>query len=128
MKEARNVTLGAYYRVRSFINDYHAALVEAGALYVSADLNDGWEVPGKGVIDPVSETKRLAGGHAFVIVGYDQCGFLVLNSWGPDWGGYSLGGGPPLPGIALWTYEDWENAFVRASGGENGTGIEPSLV
>ena len=30
----------------------------------------------------------LAGGHAFAIVGYDQDGFIVLNSWGRNWGGY----------------------------------------
>ncbi len=113
MQEARNVTLGAYYRVRSFINDFHAALVEAGALYVSADLHDGWQTPNAGVIGP-AESTVFGGGHAFVIVGYDRRGFLVLNSWGPAWGGYRLGNGPPLPGIALWTYEDWANRVIDA--------------
>lgn len=107
MIEARNVTLGAYYRVQSFINDYHAALVEAGALYVSAELHRGWRKPARGVIDQrVAGGDPFGGGHAFVVVGYDRDGFLVLNSWGPGWGGYAWDG-HVLPGVALWPYDDW---------------------
>lgn len=29
---------------------------------------------------------QLWGGHALLIVGYDQRGFIVRNSWGPKWG------------------------------------------
>ncbi len=114
MREARNLTLGAYYRVPPFINDYHAALIEAGALYVSAELHDGWEAPKNGAIAPANTSQRLGGGHAFVIVGYDESGFLVLNSWGPDWGGYAFDAGPPLPGIALWPYADWAGHVIDA--------------
>lgn len=114
MKEARNVTLGAYYRVMSVINDYHAALAEAGALYVSAQLHDGWEAPQNGVISALSKTMRVGGGHAFVIVGYERRGFLVLNSWGADWGGYTDAASGSLPGIALWTYEDWASHVIDA--------------
>ena len=53
--------------------------------------------------------------HAFVIVGYTPRGFLVLNSWGPDWGGWPpdapLGGGP-VPGVALWRYDDWADTIM----------------
>ena len=35
------------------------------------------------------------GGHAFAIVGYNEVGFLVQNSWGPEWG---KGGFATLPG------------------------------
>ncbi len=38
------------------------------------------------------------GGHAFIIVGYNSLGFIVQNSWGPEWG---------TNGFALWLYEDW---------------------
>ena len=37
-------------------------------------------------------------GHAFAIVGYDEDGFIVQNSWGNDWG---------TQGLAILTYEDW---------------------
>ena len=45
------------------------------------------------------------GGHAFAIIGYDQRGFWVQNSWGRGWG---------LGGRALWTYEDWQQNITDA--------------
>lgn len=120
-KDARNISLGAYYRLRPNLNTYHAALHEAGALLVSAALHDGWKhdairtaggrivppAPGDYGGDLVNET------HAFVIVGYTPSGFLVLNSWGPDWGGWTPAEGePPVPGIALWRYEDWADRIL----------------
>lgn len=95
-KEARENTLGAYYRVRRIISDFHAALNEAGALFVSASVHPGWGEAGDGVI-PYRRQKD-AGGHAFAIVGYERRGFIVQNSWGPRWG---------KRGLAVWTYEDW---------------------
>lgn len=98
---ARANTLGAYYRLRPDVNDYHAALNEVDAIYVSADVHAGWWSPRQrkgakhAVIQPASTRE---GGHAFCIVGYNAEGFLVQNSWGPGWGN---------KGIALWRYEDW---------------------
>jgi hypothetical protein len=40
----------------------------------------------------------LDGGHAFVIVGYDERGFVIQNSWGERWGS---------GGLARLTYQDW---------------------
>ena len=37
-------------------------------------------------------------GHAFTIVGYDERGFLIQNSWGPEWGSY---------GYAILGDQDW---------------------
>ena len=36
------MTLDVYSRLRPDLNAYHAALHEAGALLVSAELHDGW--------------------------------------------------------------------------------------
>jgi pimeloyl-ACP methyl ester carboxylesterase len=94
-KDARAHTIGAYYRVQKNIVDMHAALNEAGVLYASASVHAGWSAVRKGVIPRRNEEE---GGHAFAIVGYDQNGFYVQNSWGEDWGEH---------GVALWTYEDW---------------------
>ena len=101
--EARSVTLGAYYRLRPEVTDYHAAMNAVGAVYCSAQVHAGWDAPeivGRGgkrhaVIRPNSE---VLGGHAFAIVGYNSEGFWVQNSWGRPWG---------VNGVALWTYEDW---------------------
>ncbi len=96
-KDARSNTIGAYYRLRHDIVDFHAALNEVEVLYVSATVHSGWYKNSirDGVIpfreDPI-------GGHAFAIVGYNDKGFWVQNSWNPGWG---------INGVALWTYEDW---------------------
>jgi hypothetical protein len=106
--------LGAYYRVDPLsISDMHVALNDLGVLYASAVCHCGWS-------DVASETAALTappskwddywripcqqggpddGGHAFVIVGYNEDGFLIQNSWGIDWGS---------AGYAILTYSDWQ--------------------
>jgi hypothetical protein len=96
-KDARNNTIGAYYRLGNRISDYHAAMTEVGAIFCSADVHSGWDAP-----DPktglIEYHNKSLGGHAFAIVGYDDKGFWIQNSWGKSWG---------KNGTALWTYEDW---------------------
>ena len=99
---ARENPLGAYYRLRPNIVDYHAALNEVDAVYVSALVHSGWFNPKSddghslAVIQPNPEP---AGGHAFAIVGYNAIGFIVQNSWGEGWG---------TDGFAIWSYSDWQ--------------------
>lgn len=99
-KSAQQISLGAYYRLRPVLNHYHAALNEAGVVLVSTNLTSGWANP-DGVIPAGSGAEPVNGAHAVALVGYDERGFLVLNSWG-DWGGYR-----GYPGVALWQYSDW---------------------
>ncbi len=94
-KNAREHTLGAYYRIKPQITDFHAALNESGVLVASARVHPGWDAPADGIIQHHEETE---GGHAFALVGYNQQGFWVQNSWGRGWG---------RQGLALWTYPDW---------------------
>ena len=107
-EKAREVSLGAYYRLNHEINDYHAAIAEAGSVIASAKIHTGWANPRDGQIEL---TSRFRGRHAFAIVGYDRDGFLVQNSWGPGWS-HAAG----LEGVAHWSYEDWfenvEDAWV----------------
>lgn len=105
-KSARNVMLGSYYRIEPVLNHYHSAIAEVGAIIVSAQIHDGWSKPmssdgRRGVIDWAPD-KPISGGHAFAVIGYDDSGFIVLNSWGPRWGGFAA-----RPGIAHWSYADW---------------------
>ncbi|MBY3447023.1 C1 family peptidase [Rhizobium laguerreae] len=107
-KDARKISLGAYYRLRPSLNDYHAALNDVGAILVSSGIHEGWSkhlvARRDGHINP---RYPQSSAHAFVIVGYDSKGFLVLNSWGKRWGGF-LG----CPGVAHWRYDDWaDNIF-----------------
>lgn len=95
--------LGVYFRVdRASVVDLQSAIHEIGAIYVSADVHDGWDrVPtgwnGRLPLIPPAKTARR-GGHAFAIVGYDERGFIVQNSWGTGWG---------ASGFAVLPYEDW---------------------
>ncbi len=96
-RDARTTTIGAYYRINKRLSDFHAALNEVDAIYVSAAVHEGWR--NKNIKDGVIPFKGAPiGGHAFAIVGYNNNGFLVQNSWGKKWGD---------GGVALWTYEDW---------------------
>nr|WP_298684551.1 C1 family peptidase [uncultured Dongia sp.] len=93
-QDARNTTLGAYFRLRPHLPDYHAALSETGVIFASATVHRGWDNPVKGKIT----TGQGVSLHAFAIVGYDQEGFWIQNSWGKSWAD---------KGIAHWPYEDW---------------------
>jgi hypothetical protein len=102
--------LGAYYRVdpRSII-DMHGALNEVGVLLASCGCHSGWDegaglaLPRPRSFDEVWPIPLQGGsaehaGHAFAIVGYNEQGFLIQNSWGEEWGS---------GGLALLGYGDW---------------------
>ena len=109
--EASKRPLGAYYRVdpRS-ISDMHVALNETGILYASAICHSGWQSAaaqklkrGEFWLIPGFDASVELGGHAFVIIGYNQQGFLIQNSWSEAWG---------TGGRAILSYEDWlQNAM-----------------
>jgi hypothetical protein len=99
---ARENPLGAYYRLRPEVIDYHAALNEVDAIFVSARVHTGWLNPAPGTghtLAIVQPGPKPLGGHAFAIVGYNDLGFIVQNSWGQGWG---------TKGLAIWPYSDWQ--------------------
>lgn len=107
LEDAKSRTIGSYYRIRPNITEMHYAIEESGIIYVSANIHDGWfrlkkNDAGESVIPANNNT---VGGHAFAIVGYNQAGFWVQNSWGNVWGDN---------GIALWPYEDWLKSVYDA--------------
>jgi hypothetical protein len=104
-ESAPHAPLGAYYRIDGkSIVDMQSAIFETHAIYVSADVHDGWDRVKKNcksleaaLIGPPNKPDEV-GGHAFALVGYTSDGFIVQNSWGPDWG---------FHGFAVLPYEDW---------------------
>lgn len=107
-KEARACPLGAYYRIMPKLSNLHAALNEVPAIFASAQTHDGWNNPGKDGAIPYARDSEAHGGHAFAIIGYTKNGFIVLNSWNESWGGLVLGESS-VGGLAVWTYEDFED-------------------
>ena len=138
--DAARRPVGVYYRVdSSAITDMQAALYNIGALYVSARVHDGWTAclaslapasaaasaaPASALVAPAQVGAHAslpviawdglpgtAGNHAFAIVGYNEYGFIVLNSWGQAWG---------AGGFAVLRYDDWRahgaDAWVAALG------------
>lgn len=103
-KNARSHTIGAYYRLKPRITDFHAAINEAGVIFCSANVHNGWSQE-KIRTGKIPFHKKRTGGHAFSLVGYNKKGFWVQNSWGTAWG---------KKGIALWNYEDWEYNLIDA--------------
>ncbi|MFD0324672.1 C1 family peptidase [Lysobacter gummosus] len=99
-QRARDATLrplGAYFRVNhKDLVAMHAAFAEVGVLYASAAVHDGWDDPVRGRI--AWKRQEIAGYHAFAIVGYDEGGFWIQNSWGKTWG---------LNGYGYISYDEW---------------------
>jgi hypothetical protein len=112
-RKCRESPLGAYYRINPYrLDDMQSAICELDAVAVSAVVHDGWIEPvvlrnARGADEVIRRSLRpkILGGHAFMLVGYNQVGFLVQNSWGPRWG---KGGFATLP------YEDWLDSAYDA--------------
>ncbi|MEO5326850.1 MAG: C1 family peptidase [Magnetococcus sp. THC-1_WYH] len=104
--DAMQRPLGVYYRIMSeSVVDMQAAIQEVGAIYVSAGVHSGWSKVPHSMDNPTHDTLpvipfpgELTGGHAFALVGYNERGFVVQNSWSQQWG---------MRGFAILTYEDW---------------------
>lgn len=115
--DAFKTPLGAYYRVdHSSIADVHAAINETGVVYATAKVHQGWWVPQADGSIPF-DTEEI-GGHAFVLVGYDEEGFWIQNSWGREWG---------IEGFARLSYADWCLNAMDAWIGQLGVRISSQL-
>ncbi len=108
-EDAATRPLGVYYRInKDSITDMRAAIMEVGAIYVSAQVHEGWQrlprdtahTPHHDTLPRISwdESAEILGGHAFALVGYNRHGFILQNSWGESWGNL---------GFAILGYEDW---------------------
>ena len=96
-EDAGRRPLGAYLRVNHVsLVAMHSAITEAGVLYASARVHEGWDMVGANGL--VAQSDHIAGGHAFAIVAYDQDGFWIQNSWGAAWG---------KQGFGHVGYDDW---------------------
>jgi hypothetical protein len=122
--KAAQCPLGAFYRVDPFrLDDMQSAITELNAICVSGVVHDGWRKPkelslGDKTMHVICRdvAAQAIGAHAYVLVGYNDIGFLVQNSWGPRWG---KGGFATLP------YEDWLQSAYDAWVCRNGVPNTP---
>ena len=120
--DAATRPVGVYYRVNhESVVDMQAAILNMGAIYVSCDVHKGWDIAGKSRQRKVTHASlpviqyradaKIGGGHALALVGYNEKGFIVQNSWGAGWGS---------SGFAILSYADWvangADAWVCALG------------
>lgn len=114
--DPRRLTAAMYadarpYAIRSFAavnwwdrEELKKALVHDGFVLVSSYVGETWNEPERGV--PIPAPKTLAGGHLFLIYGYEETGdgliLNILNSWGDRWCDR---------GRALLRYEDYYQGF-----------------
>lgn len=105
--DALRNTLGIYFRIdKTSVVDMQAAIQEIGAIYCSGDVHAGWwldkssKTPSFANLPVIRRRpkEKITGGHAFALVGYNDTGFVIQNSWGVGWG---------LSGFAILPYDDW---------------------
>lgn len=100
--DARHRRLAGYRRVPQHDLDLiKDALASGHALFAAARFHVGWYRLFLPDLDPTIRRRPDdvdKGGHAFVIVGYDDDGLWIHNSWGPEWG---------TEGYARLPYDDW---------------------
>lgn len=90
--EALNNTAVSYHRVSRDIDQMRGCLAEGYPFVIGFTVYTSFksqQVTQTGVLNlPDTNAERVLGGHAVLIVGYDDSSsrFRVRNSWGPDWG------------------------------------------
>lgn len=95
VEDAFNFRISGYARVNS-IEAAKSAIINNGPLlaafpYYINGTNQFWRIGGK-----------LNGGHAVAVVGWDNTGFLLRNSYGSTWNGN---------GYIVWPYQDFSSAW-----------------
>lgn len=94
--EAKNHLISGYAQVHS-IDSLKRALYRNGPCFIAFPVyNNGtsmWKA---------KEGENMKGGHAMTVVGYDDKGFIIRNSWGVFWGDL---------GYCHYPYEDWGSHF-----------------
>ena len=92
-KSAKENVIESYARIQN-INDLKMSLFLNGPALVGFPVYNY----GKQMWKKKDEDESFKGGHAMTIVGYNDDGFIIRNSWGENWGD---------DGYTIYYYNDW---------------------
>lgn len=90
-QEAKKGLISRYVRLTNHIDELKTCLVLRFPFVMGISVYEsfeGTEVAKSGIVPMPGEDEEPLGGHAVMVVGYDDMEdhFIVRNSWGPDWG------------------------------------------
>ena len=91
--DALNHKITGYAQVTSQ-DDLKAALIADGPNVIVFPVYNN----GSAFWKPATDNQAIVGYHAVAVVGYDQYGYLIRNSWGPTWN---------HNGYTTYPYADW---------------------
>ena len=83
VSRAYNYHIKSYYSCNS-IDDIKYALINHGPVLGALEWYKEYKVNDKGIL--TGNPTTYSGGHAVVIYGYNEDGFICQNSWGKMWG------------------------------------------
>ena len=88
---AREHKIQKYARVTQDLDQMRAVLAGGSPIvfgFTVYDSFEGEDIETSGVLNMPAASEKSVGGHAVIIVGYDDASkrFIVRNSWGEDWG------------------------------------------
>lgn len=85
-KEAYPYRISSFYRLKT-IEDIKIAIYTMGYAFLAYDVYDSMFNPDEnGLIHYDPNDKNIRGGHMLCAIGYDKTGFIIVNSWGEDYG------------------------------------------
>jgi len=114
---AKRKTVFVYRRVEQNLDDLRIALSQGFPIVVGLTVTTAWDLPSvsrTGVLPLPHPSDKENGGHALLIIGYDDQKrlFKFKNSWGASWGAKGYGFAPyeyltdPRLAYDLWALTD----------------------
>lgn len=88
---AKSYKCSSYKQINGSLQQLKQGLANGFPIIFGMDIYDSFEsltVEKSGIVPMPAPTEKLLGGHAMLIVGYDDSkqSFIVRNSWGTSWG------------------------------------------
>jgi hypothetical protein len=84
---AAQLKIASYFNLGTTLNSWRKWLATNGPILTRLDCDKAW-MEASATNGQLTTYDRITanGGHAVALVGYDQTGFIVRNSWGTSWG------------------------------------------